>query len=86
MENNFRKLATHLTREEKLKYISEKMSEEQRNTYTLYIPSKENIYIKNGKQYIINSDFVAKPNSFLVEIEMPEWQLLNETKEMGNRA
>ncbi len=31
MENNFRKLATHLTREEKLKYISEKMSEEQRN-------------------------------------------------------
>jgi hypothetical protein len=32
MESNFKKLATHLTREEKLKYISEKMSEEQRNT------------------------------------------------------
>jgi hypothetical protein len=31
MESNFRKLATHLSREEKLKYISEKMSEEQRN-------------------------------------------------------
>jgi hypothetical protein len=31
MESNFKKLATHLTREEKLKYISEKMSEEQRN-------------------------------------------------------
>ncbi len=31
MESNFKKLATHLTREEKLKYISEKMSEEKRN-------------------------------------------------------
>ncbi len=31
MESNFKKLATHLTREEKLKYISEDMSEEQRN-------------------------------------------------------
>ena len=31
MESNFKKLATHLTREEKLKYISEKMSEERRN-------------------------------------------------------
>jgi hypothetical protein len=31
MKSNFRKLATHLTREEKLKYISEKMSEEKRN-------------------------------------------------------
>ena len=31
MESNFKKLASHLTREEKLKYISEKMSEEQRN-------------------------------------------------------
>jgi hypothetical protein len=31
MESTFKKLATHLTREEKLKYISEKMSEEQRN-------------------------------------------------------
>ncbi len=31
MANNFKKLATNLTREEKLKYISEKMSEERRN-------------------------------------------------------
>ena len=31
MESNFKKLATHLTREEKLKYISEDMSEKQRN-------------------------------------------------------
>ena len=31
MESNFKKLATHLTREEKLKYISEDMSEEDRN-------------------------------------------------------
>ena len=31
MESNFKKLATHLTREEKLKYISEGMSEERRN-------------------------------------------------------
>ncbi len=31
MESNFKKLATHLTREEKLKYISEDMSEERRN-------------------------------------------------------
>ena len=31
MESTFKKLATHLTREEKLKFISEKMSEEQRN-------------------------------------------------------
>jgi hypothetical protein len=31
MENIFKKLATHLTREEKLKYISEDMSEEDRN-------------------------------------------------------
>ena len=31
MESNFKKLATHLTQEEKLKYISEDMSEEQRN-------------------------------------------------------
>jgi hypothetical protein len=31
MDRNFKKLATHLTREEKLKYISEDMSEEQRN-------------------------------------------------------
>ena len=31
MESNFKKLATHLTREEKLKYISEKMGEERRN-------------------------------------------------------
>ncbi len=31
MENIFKKLATHLTREEKLKYISEDMSEERRN-------------------------------------------------------
>jgi len=31
MESNFKKLASHLTREEKLKYINEKMSEEQRN-------------------------------------------------------
>jgi hypothetical protein len=30
MESTFKKLATHLTREEKLKFISEKMSEEQR--------------------------------------------------------
>ena len=30
MENIFKKLATHLTREEKLKYISEDMSEEDR--------------------------------------------------------
>ena len=32
MEGTFKKLATHLTREEKLKYISEGMSEERRNT------------------------------------------------------
>ena len=32
MESTFNKLATHLTREEKLKYISEGMSEERRNT------------------------------------------------------
>ena len=32
MESTFKKLATHLTREEKLKYISEGMSEERRNT------------------------------------------------------
>jgi len=56
------------------------ISEEQKHTYTAYIPSKENIYIKNGKRYTINSDFVAKPNSFLIEEEMPRWQLLNETK------
>ena len=31
MESNFKKLATHLTREEKLNYISEGMSEERRN-------------------------------------------------------
>ena len=31
MNSNFKKLATHLTREEKLKYISEDMSEERRN-------------------------------------------------------
>jgi hypothetical protein len=31
MESTFKKLVTHLTREEKLKFISEKMSEEQRN-------------------------------------------------------
>jgi len=31
MESNFKKLASHLTREEKLKYISESMSEERRN-------------------------------------------------------
>ena len=31
MESNFKKLATHLTREEQLKYISEGMSEERRN-------------------------------------------------------
>jgi hypothetical protein len=31
MENIFKKLATHLTREEKLRYISEDMSEEDRN-------------------------------------------------------
>ena len=31
MESTFKKLATHLTREEKLKYISEDMSEERRN-------------------------------------------------------
>ena len=31
MESTFKKLATHLTREEKLKFISEKISEEQRN-------------------------------------------------------
>ena len=31
MESTFKKLATHLTREEKLKFISEKMSEERRN-------------------------------------------------------
>ena len=31
MESTFKKLATHLTREEKLKYISESMSEERRN-------------------------------------------------------
>ncbi len=31
MESTFKKLATHLTREEKLKYISEDMSEEDRN-------------------------------------------------------
>jgi hypothetical protein len=31
MESAFKKLATHLTREEKLKYISEAMSEERRN-------------------------------------------------------
>ena len=31
MESTFKKLATHLTREEKLKFISEKMSEKQRN-------------------------------------------------------
>ena len=31
MESTFKKLATHLTREEKLKYISEGMSEERRN-------------------------------------------------------
>ena len=31
MKNIFKKLATNLTREEKLKYISEDMSEEDRN-------------------------------------------------------
>jgi hypothetical protein len=31
MESNFKKLASHLTREEKLKYISEDMNEERRN-------------------------------------------------------
>jgi hypothetical protein len=31
MESTFKKLATHLTREEKLKYISEGISEERRN-------------------------------------------------------
>jgi preprotein translocase subunit SecD len=31
MESTFKKLATHLTREERLKYISEAMSEERRN-------------------------------------------------------
>jgi preprotein translocase subunit SecD len=31
MESTFKKLVTHLTREERLKYISEAMSEERRN-------------------------------------------------------
>ncbi len=31
MNSNFKKLATHLTREEKLKYIREDISEERRN-------------------------------------------------------
>jgi hypothetical protein len=31
MESAFKKLATHLTKNEKLKYISEDMSEERRN-------------------------------------------------------
>ena len=31
MSNSFKKLANHLSREEKLKYISEDLSEEERN-------------------------------------------------------
>ena len=31
MESSFKKLATHLTKEEKLKYISKDMSQERRN-------------------------------------------------------
>jgi len=77
MENTFKKLATHLTREEKLKYISEDMSEEQRNAMADELTIMDVEYI-DALRAATRDDLGETPKNKKKANDMTE-ALLNET-------
>ena len=77
MESTFKKLATHLTREEKLKYISEDMSEEQRNAMADELTIMDVEYI-DALRAATRDDLGETPKNKKKANDMTE-ALLNET-------
>jgi hypothetical protein len=84
MESTFKKLATHLTREEKLKYISEDMSEEDRNKMADELTVMDIEYI-DALNAATREDLGETPQNKKKADDMTE-ELLHETlKQIDNK-
>jgi hypothetical protein len=84
MESTFKKLATHLTREEKLKYISEDMSEEDRNKMADELTVMDIEYI-DALNAATREDLGETPQNKKKANDMTE-ELLHETlKQIDNK-
>ncbi len=84
MESSFKKLATHLTREEKLKYISEDMSEEDRNKMADELTVMDIEYIDALNKAVIENSGETPENKKKAD-DMTE-SLLDETlKQIKNK-
>ena len=85
MESTFKKLATHLTREEKLKYISEDMSEEDRNKMADELTVMDVEYIDALNKAVIENSGETPENKKKAD-DMTE-SLLDETlKEINKKS
>ncbi len=85
MESSFKKLATHLTREEKLKYISEDMSEEDRNKMADELTVMDIEYIDALNKAVIENSGETPENKKKAD-DMTE-SLLDETlKEINKKS
>ncbi len=85
MESSFKKLATHLTREEKLKYISEDMSEEDRNKMADELTVMDVEYIDALNKAVIENSGEMPENKKKAD-DMTE-SLLDETlKEINKKS
>ena len=85
MESSFKKLATHLTREEKLKYISEDMSEEDRNKMADELTVMDVEYIDALNKAVIENSGETPENKKKAD-DMTE-RLLDETlKEINKKS
>jgi hypothetical protein len=85
MESSFKKLATHLTREEKLKYISEDMSEEDRNKMADELTVMDVEYIDALNKAVIENSGETPENKKKAD-DMTE-SLLDETlKEINKKS
>ncbi len=85
MESTFKKLATHLTREEKLKYISEDMSEEDRNKMADELTVMDVEYIDALNKAVIENSGEMPENKKKAD-DMTE-SLLDETlKEINKKS
>ena len=85
MESSFKKLATHLTREEKLKYISEDTSEEDRNKMADELTVMDVEYIDALNKAVIENSGETPENKKKAD-DMTE-SLLDETlKEINKKS
>ncbi len=83
MNSNFKKLATHLTREEKLKYIREDISEERRNAMADELTVMDIEYI-DALRAATREDLGETPENKKKANDMTE-ALLDETLKELNR-